>query len=60
MITLKAEDSLAVRIARLEDLAESYRKMGMWTLKLKAEREAMALERRLHDAMRPLRKKARR
>ncbi len=57
MITLKSDDSLAVRIARLEDLARRYRQMRMWTQALAAEREALGLERRLRDAMRPNRRR---
>ncbi len=53
MITLKADDSLAVRIARLEERASGYRRMGLWNEALAAEREAMALQRQLRDAMRP-------
>lgn len=58
MITLKSDDSLAVRIARLEELARRYRAMGLWSEVLVVEREAMALERRLRDAMKPQRKEA--
>ncbi len=55
---MKADDSLAVRIARLEERASGYRRMGLWNEALAAERDAMALERRLRDAMRPVSKKA--
>ncbi len=58
MITLKADDSLAVRIARLEERAQGYRRMGLWNEALAAERGALALQRRLRDAMRPASKKA--
>ncbi len=57
MITLKADDSLAVRIARLEEWAKGYREMGMWNLALDAEMEAAELQRRLRDAMKPERKR---
>ncbi len=58
MITLKSDDSLAVRIARLEERAAGYRRMGLWNEALAAERDAMALQRQLRDAMRPASKKA--
>lgn len=58
MITLKSDDSLAVRIARLEERARAYRAMGIWEEALKVEREALALQRQLRDAMKPMSKRA--